>query len=365
MLPAELYHDVFLIFVLLLAIFNLPSYVISNDESVFTDNSMKSVLLLTIIILFIGLRPLSIVFADMAQYKDMLDYYGGTYFRFNYEAENFIYDNLMIYLACNGFPYPLYYLMIATLYFTCYYICLKKIFKHDSYIMFILFLSAFMTFTSSVNGIKAGAATAIFMVAVANFENWKKWLPLLLISYGFHHAMQLPIVAFICNKLYYKTNVYFAFWIFCLLCAAAHITVFQTIFANYTDEKGASYLSGTGQEWGGKSGFRVDFVLYSAMPVIMGYYAIIKEKIADFFYERILSIYMLSNGVWMLCMYMNYNNRLAALSWGMYVVVLFYPIFRCAWPGNRNETFKKIAWAHIGFTMAMHFVYYAFIHLNR
>ena len=365
MLPAELYHDVFLIFVLLLAIFSLPNYAISDCDSLSTNFSPKGIFLLITITLFIGLRPLSIVFADMGQYKDMLDSYQGTIFQFNSEAENFIYDNLMIYLACDGFPYTLYYLMIAGLYYTCYYICLRKIFKEDVYILFLLFLSAFMTFSSSTNGIKAGAATAIFMVAVANFENSKKWIPLLLISYGFHHAMQVPIVAFLCNKLYHKTNMYFIFWIFCVICAAAHITVFQNLFSNYTNDKGASYLITTGQEWGGKTGFRIDFVLYSAMPVLMGYYAIIKEKIADFFYERILSIYMLTNGVWMLCMYMNYNNRLAALSWGMYVVVLFYPIFRCAWPGNRNETFKKIAWAHIGFTMAMHFVYYAFIHLNR
>lgn len=101
------------------------------------------------------------------------------------------------------------------------------------------------------------------------------------------------------------------------------------------------------------------------MPVLVGWYSIIKKKFSDIYYERILCIYLLANGVWMLCMYMNYNNRLAALSWGMYIVVLFYPILRCAWPGDKSSTFRMMAWAHVGFTMAMHFIYYAFIHLIR
>lgn len=364
MIPAIFYQDIYLLFVLLLAFLNFSNYSVQNPITNARDYSAAKFILL-ITVLFIGLRPLDFVFADMSQYADILEMYRGTIFQFNWEAENKIYDNLMFFLACNGFPYPLYYTMIAAIYFTCYYLCIRKIFPNDTLVLFILFLSAFMTFTSATNGIKAGTATAIFMVAIAYYENWKVWVQLLIVSLGVHHAMQLPIAAFLCTKLYHKPKMYFIFWAFCLLCAVAHITVFQSIFANYTDEKGASYLISDGSEWGGKAGFRIDFVVYSAMPVLVGYYAIIKKKFADVYYERILSIYMLANGVWMLCMYMNYNNRLAALSWGMYVVVLFYPVLRCAWPGIKNATFRKMAWAHVGFTMFMHFIYYALIHLNR
>lgn len=364
MIPAEIYQDIYLIFVLILAFSNINNYIITDGINRARSNQQCALILITVI-LFIGLRPLSIVFADMGQYAGYLDQYNNTLFQFSSDAENIIYDNLMMYLACNGFPYPLYYILIAGIYFINYYICFRRVFPNDYYIVFILFLSAFMTFTSSTNGIKAGAATAIFMVAVAYYNNWKVWPFLLLVSWGFHHAMQVPIVAFLCTKLYHKTNMYFVFWSFCLLCAIGHVTLFQNIFAGYTDEKGASYLASSGQDWGGKAGFRLDFVIYSAMPVLVGWYSIIKKKISDIFYERILSIYMLANGVWMLCMYMNYNNRLAALSWGMYVVVLFYPVLRCAWSGDKNSTFRKMAWAHVVFTMTMHFVYYAFIHLNR
>lgn len=365
MIPAELYHDLYLMIVMLLALFTITNYKIKNSPYLSQTVNHKCLAILMFFVLFIGLRPLSIVFADMGQYAGMMAYWNGLEFHFDFNAENKIYDNLMIFLACNNFPYPLFYTFIAAIYYTCYYICFRKIFRNNSLVVFVLFLSAFMTFASSVNGIKAGAATAIFMVAVAYYNNWKVWLPVLLISWGFHHAMQLPVGAFLCTKLYNRTKKYFYFWIFCALCAAAHITIFQTILGGLTDEKGASYLIGSGGEWGGRSGFRIDFVLYSAMPVLVGYYAIIKKKFADLYYERILSIYLLVNGFWMLCMYVNYNNRIAALSWGMYVLVLFYPVLRCAWPGNKSAVFRKMAWAHIGFTFAMHYIYYAFIHLNR
>lgn len=360
MIPAEIYQTVYLLFVLMLAFFNFQNYRINNFQAEYSRTSPATVLVTIIVIVFIGLRPLSDVFADMPQYYDYLQHFHNTSFRFNTDVENIIYDNMMMYLACNNFPYPLFYLFIAAIYFGCYFICIQKLFPQDTLIAFILFLSAFMSFTSSTNGIKAGAATAIFMVAVANYNNFKVWIPVLLVSWGFHHAMHLPIAAFLCSKIVKNPKYYFSFWFFCLLCAMAHITVFQSIFAGFTDEKGASYLIGDG-EWGGKAGFRIDFVIYSTMPILVGWYSIIKYKFADIYYERILNIYMLTNGVWMLCMYMAYNNRLAALSWGMYVVVLFYPILRCEWPGNKNIIFRRMAWAHVGFTLFMHFIYYAYI----
>lgn len=364
MIPAEIYIDIYLLFVLILSFLNINNYIIADGINR-TRSNQKCVLVLIIVILFIGLRPLSIVFADMGQYAGYLERYDNTIFQFSSEVENIIYDNLMMYLACNGFPYPLYYLLIASIFYGGHYFCFKKIFPNDYYIIFILFLSAIITFPSATNGIKIGAATAFFMIALAYYNNSRVWIIMLLLSFGFHHAMQVAVIAFLCTKLFHKTNIYFVFWLFCLLCAVGHVTLFQNIFANYTDEKGASYLATVDQEWGGKAGFRLDFVIYSAMPVLVGWYSIIKKKFSDIYYERILSIYLLTNGIWMLCMYMKYNNRLASLSWGMYVVVLFYPILRCAWPGVKSSVFRKMAWAHVGFTMAMHYVYYAFIHLNR
>ncbi len=79
--------------------------------------------------------------------------------------------------------------------------------------------------------------------------------------------MAMPIAAYIAAWFYNKSKWYFIAWGIALLIAAAHITFFQELFAGMADEGGANYLSDTSGTWGGKSGFRIDFVLYSALPV--------------------------------------------------------------------------------------------------
>ena len=70
--------------------------------------------------------------------------------------------------------------------------------------------------------------------------------------------------------------------------ALLHITTFQEIFAGYTDEKGVEYLTTTGDDWKGKGGLRPDFILYSMMPVILGWYATQKLKIQNKTYNLFL-----------------------------------------------------------------------------
>lgn len=359
MIEAELYKTLYLIFVILLTILfftNVKRFPIGN-EVLTRKQKTTGFLVLMVITIFIGLRPLSDVFADMGQYTGYLATYSGQLFQFDWNVENKVYDNLLMFLACNGVPFTFFYLFISTVYFVGNYIAYRRIFPGNSYLAFIMFLAAFSTFSYSVNGIKAGAASTVFLLAISYRDNWKIWVPFLLLSFGIHHGMQLPVLAFIAVKYYSNPKYYFYFWAFCFLMAAAHITVFQTIFADYTNEKGARYLNGD-IEWGGKAGFRIDFILYSFMPILMGWYATKKLQIKSAFYNMILCIYLLCNGVWMLCIYVNYNNRIAYLSWMLYVPVMMYPLLNEKWGTNRERVIKRVAYAHLAFTLFMHFIYY-------
>ena len=108
MIPAEIYQDIYLLFILLLAFIYLSNYRINKIKSKHPQSSVATIVVMIIVILYIGLRPLSDVFADMPQYYGYLQNFHNTTFRFNPVAENLIYDNLMMYLACHNFPYPLF-----------------------------------------------------------------------------------------------------------------------------------------------------------------------------------------------------------------------------------------------------------------
>ena len=128
-----------------------------------------------------------------------------------------------------------------------------------------------------------------------------------------------------------------------------------------SDSTGAGYLAGGTNDdvQMDQGGFRLDFIAYSAMPVLVGYYAIYKKKMhLSRFYSCLLNTYLCTNGVWMLCMYAQFTNRIAYLSWFLYPIVLIYPFLNEDWGPTRYKTLTKVFTYHLCFTLFMEFVYY-------
>ena len=94
------------------------------------------------------------------------------------------------------------------------------------------------------------------------------------------------------------------------------------------------------------------------MPIWVGYYAIYKKKIKSASYNFVLNTYTVLNSVWMLCMYAEYTNRIAYLSWFMYPFVLIYPLICENWGIQKYRTLLKIMMCHLGFTLFMQIIYY-------
>ena len=130
------------------------------------------------------------------------------------------------------------------------------------------------------------------------------------------------------------------------------------------DEHGAKYLTtyATSIESGftGKTGFRYDFVLYSFIPIlIFNIFKNQKDRVSDT-YTFLINIYIISNAVWLLCMYANYTNRIAALSWSLYPVLIIYPFVNDIkrWSTKHDLNLSFVVLAHLSFTLFMHFIYY-------
>ena len=76
-------------------------------------------------------------------------------------------------------------------------------------------------------------------------------------------------------------------------------------------------------------------------------------------YKNLLNLYLCLNGIWMLCMYAAFTNRIAYLSWFLYPIVLVYPFLQEDWGKGRYRTFSMVMLGHLGFTLFMSIVYYA------
>lgn len=349
MFIGAIYENIYLCIILILTLSNVNKRRILNE----TENLVPSLLLCLFLIFFIGFRPHE--FGDSMNYSQWWGRSGWE--GFTWETSNVIFDNLYGWMA-TVFPdaTPLF-VLLAAMYFTFMLLACRKFFPANTYLAFLVCLGAFSTFSYGTNGLKAGVAASLFLVSLAYRD--KIWLSIifLLLSWGFHHSMQLPVTAYVITLFLKKKEWFFYGWLFCFFMAVCHIAVFQELFASATDESGVNYLIGV-DEFNTVKGFRLDFVLYSTMPVIMGYYVKFKCKLVDKLYDIMLNTYLVCNGIWMLCMYANFTNRIAYLSWFMYPLVLFYPCFSI-----KNEDHplvlkrKKFILFHLGFTILMALIY--------
>ena len=363
----QFYSYIYIGVVAVLSLLTFQQYTTYPQSRLLEERSKPSwgiVLLMALFSFFIGLRPVSgVYFVDMAGYSSFYNLQLGEPFVFDWSTTNLLFDNLLLFLASKNAPQEVFFLSIALVYFGCMAWASASLFPRDKIAAFLVYLGAFSTFSYGTNGIKAGAAASIFLVAIALYENrkllWAVFFALL--SFGFHHSMIVPIAALIVCHFIKSPKFYFAFWVFAFVVAFLHISFFQELFASFVDEQGSAYLTGTEEGYIRSDilgGFRIDFIIYSAAPIVVGLLGINKKKIISREYSFILNLYLLTNAIWLLCMYAEFTNRIAYLSWFMLPIVLIYPFLNEEWGETQYKIFRWVALGHLGFTLFMQFIYY-------
>ena len=365
-IDALYYSHIYIWLVTLLSLIVFSQYSAYSQLRLYKKKQKGSfgvVLLTLFMVLFIGFRPLSgKYFVDMANYSAYYSLIKGNTFSFNWNAENKLFDNYFNFLASKNVSVEIFFLSIAAIYYVCMAWACSSLFPKDKIAAFLVYLGAFSTFSYGTNGIKAGAAASLFLVALAMHEK-RKWLWtvfFILLSWGFHHSMVLPIVAFVVCLFVKKPKWFFALWAFCFFMALFHITAFQELFAGFSDEIGAGYLSGSEEvvRHDILGGFRIDFIIYSAVPIAIGWIAVFRKHIVSKKYMFLLNLYTLINSIWLLCMYANFTNRISYLSWLMLPIVLIYPFLKERWGSNQYKMFQWVAFGHLVFTLLMKYIYY-------
>ena len=362
MIPAVYYKYIYILVAALFTIYvsaRYSKYSWSRLSQTPDGNNVGSIVLLVLYTLFIGFRPVSKVFADTVVYARNYDYFFNESFVFEWGVEDPLFENLLTFCASRGFDVSVFFTIVAAVYFGGMFIACRKLFPRDLLFAFLVYLAAFSTFSYGVNGIRAGAAASLFLVAIAYRD--KKWLSIALMamSYGVHHSMQLLIVAYIIVSFIKNPKYYLWIWGLSFVAAALHITAFQELFAGVTDEVGARYLlADDTNETAYLTGFRLDFILYSATPIVLGYYLIFKRGLKTEKFNLIYNLYVLANSIWLLCMYASYTNRIAYLSWQLLPIVLIYPFLNDRLYPQQYKYANYIALAHLAFTLFMTFIYY-------
>lgn len=264
-----------------------------------------------------------------------------------------------------------YFTAIATVYFLFAAWACKMIYKGQGYTAFLMYFGAFSTFSYVTNGLRSGMAASIVILGMGILLSKKGWLKVL-VAVGlfycatqFHNSSKLTGLAvlggYFLSRWRGAPKWVFAYY---LLCFVLYFTMHSTIEAMLSDisfdndDRYSAYLSDD-TDSGYYSGFRPDFILYSIMPIILGWYVIFRKKVRNKTFEALLYAYILANGVWITLIEASFSNRFAYLSWCIYPFVMAYPCLRMnVWGRDQGKDGGYIVMANVGFTAFMMLIYY-------
>jgi hypothetical protein len=191
------------------------------------------------------------------------------------------------------------------------------------------------------NTLRAGLALALVLLAYSYFrENRIKALIIALLAVNIHYSTLLPIIAFAISHYYTKPKFFIWIWVLCVFVSLAAGSYFMELFSGMvSDERMSGYLEQDESQalMRYKVGFRWDFVVYSLIPLVAGWYYIVKQRFNDHFYKTIYSAYILANSFWILVIRAPFSDRFAYLSWFMMPILLGYPLIQRGTPITNSK----------------------------
>lgn len=282
------------------------------------------------------------------------------------QGKEWVWDSLNIFLA--SFDLSVYALFFVTAcgYIGFMYICINRLIPNNQWLALLFFISSFSFFTYSCNGIRNGLACSLILLALSYYVSMKTSNMLFgiffsFLAFGVHRTTILPTLCVLAAIFIIKNyKVVLGWWVFAILLSLVMGLSINAFFGSLGfDDRLMRYavdLAQTEADRFSHSGFRWDFLIYSAMPIWLGYYIVLKRKIRDRQYEILLITYTLANSFWVMMNQAAYSNRFAYLSWFMYPLVIAYPLLKIPiWPDQDRKT-VNILMLYVGFTLFMNII---------
>lgn len=335
----------------------------TNNRLLLQQNTFVPALLLSVLaILYLGLRPTHFMFGDMVNYAKGYRYGQMTGVAIEAKGEWF-FAWIQQVLIDLGLSEQIFFLVCAIGYIYLQYWVCQKLLWENVWIAMLFILSAFEFYVFAVNGVRNGLACAIVMAAMtiaiqANGDKKKLLLAVFIafLARGIHSSVVIPVGCAIV-ALYWIKNPKYALYLWVASIAVSLVAggFFVGLIGDMMSGE-ASYNDYTGHQTEStfsRTGFRWDFLLYSAMPVWLIYYLNIKKKIREHIFDFLAVTYLLANSFWILVIRVNYSNRFAYLSWFLYPLVLAYGLIRLKIWEDQDRRIGFFLLAHAGFTLIM------------
>ncbi|MFR9669528.1 MAG: EpsG family protein [Rikenellaceae bacterium] len=364
MFPAQYYYPVYIHIALFMVVLSWMWLYNSDSTRIITEkrdelNGWIVAILFTVIV---GLRPISWqYFGDTGNYA--IGYYAlqaniGNSILLTTDGDWLFY--LLMSACSHVMDVEWFFLIVEVFYIIPIVIACKRWFPNNLTLALLFCFTAFSFFTYGVNGIRNGMACSLVILALSyiNGENRDKVIAavLTLAAISIHKSVVLPALMMFISLYYRNTRVIIGVWIFSIFISLTVGGFIESIFAGLGfDDRLAGYITNEdSNEQFSNTGFRFDFLLYSMMPIVLGYYTVIKRELQDENYLLLLHTYILSNAFWVMLIRASFSNRFAYLSWFLYPLVLAYPLLKLhVWEETQGRKCAYILFGHVAFTYLM------------
>ncbi len=252
-----------------------------------------------------------------------------------------------------------FFLLIDVLYIIPCLLFSQKYFRRYWFFAMFMFMGSYSFWSYGTNGLRNGLATSFFIMGLYFYDK-KYWMYFwFLLGYFMHASLVIPIAAFIVSGIYKNPKIYIYIWVLAIPISLVGGSSWSSVIATLgMEDRTSGYLTNvvkTGEE-ASATGFRWDFLVYSASAVFAGAYFIFKKKITDPFYIHVFGIYCIANAFWILVITAAFSNRFAYLSWFLMPAVIAYPIFRYKIWKEQYKIFGAILFVYFMFTYFMNVI---------
>lgn len=314
--------------------------------------------LLITLFLYTGTRPVSgRFFGDMRTYAGAFEQYqAGEVVR----AGKDVYFEYFMKWSSSVMTLDFFFVLCAGLYLFPLYFACKKLFREYWFYAFLMLAASLSFWSYGVNGIRNGIATSLFLLAITRGKLiWK--VGLTIIALLFHKSIMIPAAAYLIATNYKNHKLYFGFWLSAIPMSLILGGFWESFFLSLgfgEEERLAGYLSEGSEmeEQFSRTGFRWDFLIYSATGVFAGYYFTIRKKFEDPTYSAILSTYLIANAFWILIIRATFSNRFAYLSWFLLGIVIIYPLLKMKFFRNQHVVIAQILIAYFMLTYLLNVI---------
>lgn len=281
-----------------------------------------SVMLLLIMAFLLGLTPI-VEDSDKSRY---LQRFLGELIDSEKDIGWLMYNMLMGGLLGNNFI--VFFIITALIYSFSYLFFALKLMPHKNIGYFIIMVCGSLGFAGYGNNtIRMGFALSVMLLIISIPVKTRIKYLFLFIPVMIHTSMIIPILSYLFAYYINNRKISEMIWIVCLIIAiigVSPISLFEDL--GFIDQRVVNYASSQSDGDGYKAGFRIDFLIYSAVPIFIANKWINKYKYRNKFYLNLYSTYLICNSIWVLMISTNFNDRIAYLSWFMIPLLTLYPL---------------------------------------